>query len=57
VPIVLLLDGRAPDSYIPLSEPKRVIYGGRIAEIPVEEVYDATRALLAAGRVETLFAS
>ena len=57
VPIVLLLDGRAPDSYIPLTEPKRVIYGGSIAEIPVEEVYDATRALLAAGRVETLFAS
>lgn len=57
VPIVLLLDGRAPDSYIPLSEPKRVIYGARIAEIPVEQVYDATRALLAAGRVESLFAS
>ena len=57
VPIVLLLDGRAPDSYIPLSEPKRVICGAAIAEIPVEEVYDATRALLAAGRVETLFAS
>ncbi|HSQ23094.1 MAG TPA: glycosyltransferase family 9 protein [Pyrinomonadaceae bacterium] len=57
VPIVLLLDGQAPDSYIPLSEPKRVICGARIAEIPVEEVYDATRALLAAGRVETLFAN
>jgi heptosyltransferase II len=57
VPIVLLLDDRAPDSYFPLSEPKRVIYGAPIAEIPVEEVYDATRALLAAGRVETLFAS
>ena len=57
VPIVLLLDGRAPDSYFPLSEPKRVICGAPIAEIPVDEVYDATRALLAAGRVETLFAS
>ena len=57
VPIVLLLDGRAPDSYVPLTEPKRVISGGRIAEISVEEVYEATRALLTAGRVETLFAS
>lgn len=57
VPVVLLLDGRAPDSYIPLSEPKRVIYGATISEIPVEQVYEATRALLAAGRVETLFAS
>ena len=56
-PVVLLLDGRAPDSYIPLSEPKRVIYGATISEIPLDQVYDATRALLAAGRVETLFAS
>ena len=56
-PIVLLLDGRAPDSYIPLSEPKRVIYGSAISEIPVEQVYEATRALLATGRLETLFAS
>ena len=56
-PVVLLLDGRAPDSYVPLSEPKRVIYGAAISEIPVEQVYEATRALLAAGRLETLFAS
>lgn len=56
-PVVLLLDERAPDSYIPLSEPKRVIQRGAISEIAVEEVYDATRALLAAGRVEKLFAS
>jgi len=55
-PIVLLLDGRAPDSYIPLNEPKRVIYGAKISEIPVEQVYEATRTLLAAGRVENLFA-
>lgn len=56
-PIVLLLDERAPDSYIPLSEPKRVIQRGAISEIEVEEVYEATRALLAAGRVAQLFAS
>lgn len=56
-PVVLLLDGRAPDSYIPLSEPQRVIQRGAISEIAVEEVYEATRALLAAGRVEKLFAS
>ena len=57
VPIVLLLDSRAPDSYFPLSESRRTIYGAPIAKIPVEEAYDATRALLAAGRVATLFAS
>jgi ADP-heptose:LPS heptosyltransferase len=56
-PVVLLLDGRAPDSYIPLSEPKRIIQRGAISEITVEEVYEATRALLASGRVEKLFAS
>ncbi len=56
-PIVLLLDGRAPDSYIPLGDPKRVISAAAISEIPVEQVYEATRALLAAGRLETLFAS
>jgi ADP-heptose:LPS heptosyltransferase len=56
-PVVLLLDARAPDSYIPLSEPKRVIQRGAISEIAVEEVYEATRSLLAAGRVEKLFAS
>jgi ADP-heptose:LPS heptosyltransferase len=56
-PVVLLLDARAPASYIPLSEPKRVIQRGAISEIAVEEVYEATRALLAAGRVEKLFAS
>jgi ADP-heptose:LPS heptosyltransferase len=57
VPVVLLLDSRAPDSYFPLNESKRTIYGTPIANISVEEVYDATRALLASGRVETLFAS
>jgi len=57
VPIVLLLDRRAPETYIPLSEPKQVIYNAAIPEIPVAEVYEATRALLAAGRTATLFAS
>src|ERR1041385_408506 len=56
-PVVLLLDERAPASYIPLSVPKRVIQRGAISEIEVEEVYEAARALLAAGRVERLFAS
>jgi ADP-heptose:LPS heptosyltransferase len=56
-PVVLLLDRRAPASYLPLSEPKRVIYSATIPEITVTEVYAATRELLAAGRTETLFAS
>jgi ADP-heptose:LPS heptosyltransferase len=57
VPIVLLLDRRAPETYIPLGDPKHVIYSAAIPEIPVADVYEATRALLAAGRTATLFAS
>jgi len=56
-PVVLLLDRRAPESYIPLGDQHRVIYSGTIPEITVEEVYSATRALLAGGRTATLFAS
>jgi len=56
-PVVLLLDRRAPETYIPLNGPKHVIYSGTIPEISVTDVYAATRALLAGGRVETLFAS
>ena len=56
-PVVILLDRRAPDTYLPVNEPKRVIYGATIPELRVENVYAETRALLGAGRVETLIAS
>ena len=56
-PVVLLLDRRAPESYIPLGDQHRVIYSGTILEISVDEVYGATRAWLADGRTATLFAS
>jgi ADP-heptose:LPS heptosyltransferase len=56
-PVVILLDRRAPDTYIPLNESKRVIYSATIPEMSVEDVYAATRELLAAGRVQTLIAS
>jgi ADP-heptose:LPS heptosyltransferase len=56
-PVVLLLDRRAPESYVPLGNHHRVIYSGTIPEITVEEAYEATRAVLASGRTETLFAS
>lgn len=55
-PVVLLLDRRAPDSYLPLGTQHRVIYSSTIPEIEVEEVYSATRSVLAAGRTESLFA-
>ena len=56
-PVVILLDRRAPDTYIPTSEPKRVIYSSTIPEMSVDDVHGATRELLAAGRVENLIAS
>ena len=56
-PVVLLLDRRAPESYIPPGDHHRVIYSATIPEISIEEVYGVTRALLAAGRTATLFAS
>jgi len=56
-PVVLLLDKRAPDTYLPLGDNHRVIYNNIISEITTEEVYEATRAVLAAGRTARLFAS
>lgn len=56
-PVVLLLDRRAPESYLPLGEHHRILYSGTIPEITVEEVYAATRAVLAGGRTDRLFAT
>ena len=56
-PILLLSDQRAPDTYVPVNDPKRVIRRGALADVTVEEVYAATRQLLVAGRTATLFAS
>jgi len=56
-PIVLLSDRRAPETYVPVNEPKRVIRHCALPDITVEEVYAATRALLVGGRTENLFAS
>lgn len=56
-PVVLLLDKRAPESYLPQGERHRVIYNSVIEDISVEEVYEATRSILASGRTAALFAS
>jgi len=56
-PVVLLLDRRAPESYLPLGSQHKVIYSSTITNLEVDEVYAATRAVLAAGRTESLFAS
>jgi ADP-heptose:LPS heptosyltransferase len=56
-PVVLLLDKRAPESYLPQGDRHRVIYNNVISDIQVEEVYVATRSILSSGRTATLFAS
>ncbi len=56
-PVVLLLDKRAPDSYLPQGDRHRVIYSSVIGDISVDEVYEATRSVIASGRTTTLFAS
>lgn len=56
-PVVLLLDRRAPESYLPLGTHHKVLYSSTIPDLEVDEVYLATRSVLAAGRTESLFAS
>lgn len=56
VPVVLLLDKRAPESYLPQGDRHRVIYNNAIDDITVEEVYAATRSILISARATTLFA-
>jgi heptosyltransferase-1 len=56
-PVVLLLDKRAPESYLPQGERHRVISNRVISDITVDEVYAATRSILASGRTATLFAT
>jgi len=55
-PVVLLLDKRAPTSYLPQGDHHRVIYNKIISDISVDEVYVATRSILASGRTSALFA-
>lgn len=55
--VVALLARPTPNSFIPIEDRHRIIYSQRISEMTTEEVYEATRGLLAAGRTESLFAS
>lgn len=56
-PVVLLLDKRTPESYLPQGDRHHVIYNSVIGDITVDEVYAATRSILASGRTAALFAS
>jgi ADP-heptose:LPS heptosyltransferase len=54
--VVLLLDRRAPHSYLPIEGHHQIIQKV-ITDITTEEVYGAARELLATGRTEALFAT
>ena len=56
-PVVILLDQRAPRSFIPFGAAHRVVSGKTITQLTVEQAYVAGREVLAAGRTATLFAS
>jgi heptosyltransferase-1 len=53
--VVIMLDQRAPRSYIPFGEEHRVVTGKKIDELTVDQAYTAARGLLAAGRTSSLF--
>jgi ADP-heptose:LPS heptosyltransferase len=55
--VVTLLARPTPHSFIPIEERHRVIYSQNISEMTTDEVYEATRELLTAGRTATLFVS
>lgn len=55
--VVLLLDRRAPNTYLPVEGKHQVVYGHFIDQVPAEEVYGAARELLASGRTASLFSS
>ncbi|HVG29102.1 MAG TPA: glycosyltransferase family 9 protein [Pyrinomonadaceae bacterium] len=56
-PAVVLVGRPTRDGYEPVGERHRVIYGRDIDSITVEEVYAATRTVLAAERTTAIFAS
>jgi ADP-heptose:LPS heptosyltransferase len=56
-PGVLLLDKRPSEAYLPQGDRHHVIYNNVIGDITVDEVYTATRSILASTRMAALFAS
>lgn len=55
--VTVLLDQRAPKTYLPVEGRHRFIYNNVITEIATDEVYEAARELLVGSRTPSLFAS
>jgi ADP-heptose:LPS heptosyltransferase len=54
-PVVVILDCPKPNSFTPIGEQHRLIFGQEITRISVREVYQAAHELLAASRTTSLF--
>jgi ADP-heptose:LPS heptosyltransferase len=52
--VVLILNRTTPHAYIPIASKQRLVYSPEFREAGVEEVYGATRELLAAERMSAL---
>lgn len=55
-PVVMLLGQLTPSIFVPLGDQHQVVRRPTITDITVDEVYQATSTVLAAGRTATLFA-
>lgn len=53
--VVMLSDRPTPNSFIPLEQHHRVVYGNRVGDLTVEEVYSVACELLASRRTTALF--
>jgi ADP-heptose:LPS heptosyltransferase len=53
--VVALLDRPTPNSFVPIENHHRVMYGERITEITTDEVYAVARELLVGNRMSNIF--
>ncbi|HKO98887.1 MAG TPA: glycosyltransferase family 9 protein [Pyrinomonadaceae bacterium] len=53
--VVMLSDRPTPNSFVPKEQHHRVVYGDRVGELSVEDVYAVTCEVLAGRRTEALF--
>lgn len=55
-PVVALLDRPTPNSFVPIEDHHRVMYGQTIKEITTDEVYEVARELLTRNRMSNILA-
>src|ERR1044071_7450829 len=54
-PVIMIMDRPDPHSFTPAGDSNRLIFGPKITEIPVAQVYRAAHELIAISRTDTLF--